>query len=230
MKTPLIVANGALPPKSFFDNFQSTHIIALDGAALQLALLGVNPSIILGDFDALSTNSENKTESFFQSQFPESCLQKIQCQNTTDFEKLLKEIDPSKLKNGTIVGLFGKDIDHTLNNFRLFGDYGYSRSLRFYHQDDMQVPQWGYCIQGAYTIKQPKNSLISIFANKTSQITTRGLKWELTDTILQSNGTSSVRNQSAREEVHIQVKKGCAICIIRAHEPPVVTKHTGSIT
>ncbi|MCR9191339.1 MAG: thiamine diphosphokinase [Gammaproteobacteria bacterium] len=59
MKSYIIVANGPfLAPEIIKEAIQSRRIVALDGAADKLLLLGIKPDVILGDFDSIHPQTQ----------------------------------------------------------------------------------------------------------------------------------------------------------------------------
>lgn len=90
--------------------------IAVDGGWLAHRHAGVQPDLVLGDFDSCGDLSD------IQTTFPRSVLLEQSDQNYTDFEKALRWLlgreTPTKIN---ILGGLGKRMDHALSNLIIAG-------------------------------------------------------------------------------------------------------------
>ena len=110
----LIVGNGNTPSQSVFDHFvnSSILILALDGAALMLEKHEIQPDVIIGDMDGLT--SEQLDE--FQSKGVQ--IVRNLDQETSDISKGLtwsKQHHPGK--HIDVIGIDGGRLDHQLVAF-----------------------------------------------------------------------------------------------------------------
>jgi len=187
----IIVLNGDLPSKFFFDN-NKLPIIAADGAANQLHKLSVKPEIIIGDLDSLDPLLFTDIE-----------LIKILDQNTSDFDKACAYADQSKLLPSIVLGVNGGYIDHILNNIKIFTSIGGI----FY-----APPIVGYVLNNEHSIPfiLPINTKISIIGE--GIVSTNGLKWELDHTKLSFIGNNACLNRTIQNTISITVHDG--ICLV----------------
>jgi len=102
---PVTLIGGAEIKKTLLDRAQSLGptVVAADGGADAALYNGVVPSAVIGDFDSLSEAARDR--------LPNSALHKIPDQDTTDFDKCLRNID-APLVIG--IGFSGNRLDHQL--------------------------------------------------------------------------------------------------------------------
>lgn len=189
-KDIIICLNGDLPPKEFLQN---KRIIAADGAANKLMLMGIKPEIVIGDLDSYDKKLNLPTVM-------------ISDQNSTDFEKCLKYSKKTSTNSALICGINGGNLDHILNNVAI----ALNNNCSFY-----SPPILGIIIteNSSKEIYLDINTKISIIGIK-SIINSEGLKWELNDEELDFPFKSSCLNRSAKEKVIINCKKGKAMVLI----------------
>lgn len=125
----LIVANGLFLSKEIIiEAAQGACIIALDGAANKLALLGIMPDIILGDFDSFQEVSNT---------FDNVKKIVVLDQNFTDFQKALK----FAMEDATaihVVCAMGGRMDHEQANIRIL-QIAYSENCPIYLHTEIQT-------------------------------------------------------------------------------------------
>jgi len=90
--------------------------IAVDGGWLAHREAGVEPNVILGDFDSSGDSDE------IEKVFPRSVIDRRTDQDTTDFQKALSWVEQRKLPHRMVVlGGLGKRTDHCLTNLMVAG-------------------------------------------------------------------------------------------------------------
>ena len=112
----VIVANGAFPshpvPLSFLG--KASRIICCDGAAETLLNFGLEPDFIVGDFDSLSPEMQQRFN---------HCLYHNPDQNTNDLSKAVNFCVEKQWNEITILGATGKREDHSIGNIALLTEY-----------------------------------------------------------------------------------------------------------
>ncbi|GHT88280.1 thiamine pyrophosphokinase [Alphaproteobacteria bacterium] len=189
----ILCLNGELPSYEFFENFD-LPIIAADGAANYLTEIGIEPSIIIGDMDSVNKNL------LLIGKYIES-----KDQNYCDFEKSIDYIKKNNLEPTIIFGINGGCLDRILNNLNIF-----SKIDATLYCDDM----FGFATSSNIEMTLPLNTKISIFGLPKCLISTRGLKWELDDSILSFPDFSSCCNRSIIPKISFKILSGKTLIFI----------------
>ncbi len=109
----LIILNGEIPGKSLLQKLMTANdiIVCADGAAKAMAAYKLEPDLIIGDLDSITTETKKS--------FPNAGIKKIDDQETTDGEKAFDYCIENEYFDITLVGGFGKRLDHSLYNIGL---------------------------------------------------------------------------------------------------------------
>jgi thiamine pyrophosphokinase len=142
----LIVANGPFLPRDILvEAALNRKIVALDGASLHLAKLGLKPDIILGDFDSVDEETQKiwGIKYTFREITSEAkpypgkygvTIVPIKDQNFTDLTKAIRYCDQHAAKSIDIICAIGADrMDHTLSNIgNLRSEHRLNRVMRLH--------------------------------------------------------------------------------------------------
>ncbi len=191
----ILCLDGNLPTISHFP--RETMVIAADGAANKLIKLGINPDLIIGDLDSV------KIEDFTNSKIILN-----EDQNTTDFKKCLNYISDNNLGPFIVYGVDGGFLDHILANIDLI----LKSEATFYSEGIL-----GVIASDQINLTLKYNTKISIFGFDAT-ISTRGLKWELENKVLNFPGKNSVCNRAISNYIQIKLEKGKALILIYENE------------
>ena len=202
----LIVGNGNTPSQSVFDHFvnSSVLILALDGAALTLAKHEIQPHVIIGDMDGLT--SEQLDE--FQSKGVQ--IVRNLDQETSDISKGLtwsKQHHPGK--HIDVIGIDGGRLDHQLAAFSALFECQSDARL---HIDDWMVARVTNTPHKYQTTKGRNVSLIPF--GKVTGVTLDGCKYSLEDERLTS-GTRGIHNEALGEEISVSCQQGDLLLLLR---------------
>lgn len=190
----ILCLDGNLPSVEFFSR-SGIPIVAADGATNKLYDLGILPIIVVGDCDSVNQEILEKTTYKYVAE-----------QNSTDFQKALEYIDEMNLFPTIICGISGGYLDHIVNNINIF----ISHPENIFVDDDII----GYCLTHNHEFELPLGSKISIIGLPSCKITTQGLKWELTEDILNFPGNTSCFNRSKSTKIKINILSGTALLIV----------------
>ncbi len=193
MYDALIVVNGDIPNLSLWQDIQYRSLICTDGAALNLLNSALNPDIIIGDMDSISESHPIATVNVLEKRFPRSKILLIEDQNTTDFEKALEYVAAEGLQKVICIGAFGKHADHSIYNLVLLNRFKNVNQLVLLHTVNAER-QWIFPLQQRTTLSSQAGDTFSILPLSEATISTTGLQWELTNTVLSQTGKMSVRN------------------------------------
>lgn len=198
MKTAYIVGAGELAPERLSPE-AGDLVIAADAGLTHLRRLGIEPDLILGDFDSLGHIPEGDRV--------EVCPVE---KDYTDTQLALRRACERGYRRCLIFGGTGGRLDHTLANIQCLANaeaegveavlIGRGYALRALSGGRLIFPA-GYC--GGY----------SVFAQggTASGVSERGGKYELTDTTLLTTNPLGVSNSFMGGEVQISVRSGTLI-------------------
>jgi thiamine pyrophosphokinase len=126
----------------------------------------------------------------------------------------LKWLEQSELKNILILGLHGGLLEHTLNNWSILMRYGRKLNLCNYELGRYAIP-----IYDSIKMNCVQNEVVSLIPNGMVRLTTRNLKWELDDEILQFSKREGARNITLAENFEIAVTEGSFLLFVDSRLP-----------
>lgn len=189
----ILCLNGDLPEKEFFA--KSLPLIAADGAANQLAAMGVTPDIIIGDLDSVDESLLNVCKHLHD---PD--------QQRSDFQKCLAYMQENDLLPAIIVGVDGGYLDHILNNINHFS------------QTDCLIAassMTGFVLRnGRKSFSVEPGTKISLLGLPHAIVSTTGLKWELDAQTLAFPGINSCFNRARDQIVRVSVHEGSVLVLV----------------
>jgi len=207
----LLVANGHIAPKKTWPLLEYLFLMCTDGAADTLLQYGLTPNLIIGDFDSIANP---------KSHFPNSQLEVVTDQHSTDFEKALQHC--IKLPNKKIIclGTQGGFADHGIHNLSLLLRYHKQLDLCFLNATP-EGWQWIFALKEKTRIYTPRNSLISFFPFPQATLTAPTLEWPLNRTHIEQIGNTAVRNRTTAELTEIECIGEC-LCFVLAPSYPII--------
>lgn len=191
----ILCLNGDLPEASFFLDWQ-LPVIAADGAANRLYQLGISPHIIIGDLDSVDPLM-GKNHAV------------LHCpdQQASDFQKCIQYLRDQSLLPAIILGINGGFLDHVLNNINIFLE---TDSVLY------APPLVGQVLKenSRQGFSLPLNSKISLFGIPSALVTTKGLKWDLNESMLAFPGSTSCFNRSREPSIEIWTQRGSVLVLV----------------
>lgn len=190
----ILCLDGVLPEADFFK--KNLPIIAADGAANTLMKMGIEPQLVIGDLDSIDPGLLTRLKTLLHYD-----------QNFCDFEKALLFLEKENLLPSIVVGVNGGYLDHILNNINIL-----MKSNNCFYAP----PLWGHVIHEneSKSFDLPLNTKISLIGIPTADISTLGLKWELTHSPLSFPGNTSCFNRTIQEKIEIITHQGSALILI----------------
>ena len=200
-KKCIIFAAGDFEGKLKKDN--DNFIIAADAGYHHLKKLGIDPDILLGDFDTIGEIPNIKNIITFPAE-----------KDYTDTELALMEGIKRGYSNFLICGAIGgKRLEHTLANLSLaacYAEKGY----------DITLTDGCYIVKAihntAFTFEGNESGFISVFtiSGNAKGVTEKGLKYPLENATLDSsNPTLCVSNEFIGQKAEISVTDGTLLII-----------------
>ena len=201
----LIVGNGNQPSHSVLEYFvaASPVIIALDGAAIMLQQRQIQPDVIIGDMDSLTSEQLD----VFQSQGVQ--IIKDSTQNTSDISKGLtwsqKQYSGAHID---VIGIDGGRLDHQLAAFSALFE---CQSQAHLHIEEWLVVRVTETPIQYGTTKGRNISLIPF--GEVSGVTLVGCKYSLENEKL-SSGTRGIHNETLGDQITISCQQGDLLLLI----------------
>jgi thiamine pyrophosphokinase len=200
-----IVANGQIfDDQTILEKIKNYHyIIAADGGASHCLRLGIVPDLIMGDFDSISVEAIHAF----------SNVQKISYlkdKDETDLELAIVKAFSLKPEKVALFAATGNRTDHTLVNLHLLTRFPFKLLIETENETIFGLNSTKpFKIET--TIRQTL-SLLPIGGDVTG-VTTKGLKWELTDSSLNKNFLS-VSNICLTTNLEVSIKSGDLLCFL----------------
>lgn len=203
MRTVALIANGLIESTDILRPAIVKHsrIVAVDAGLAYCKKMGIQPDLIVGDFDSCPEPLLNE-----YSKIPKSSL--FRDKDVTDLEFAIEE----ELKHGaekiTLFGAWGKRIDHSLTNLLLLTRHPGKVSLETETETVFVIDKMAKinCFIGQTLSLIPINGAVT-------GITTKNLKWELKEAKMDQNFIG-ISNICLKEKVEISVKQGYLICCL----------------
>lgn len=192
---------------------ESDLVIAVDGGLGYCNVLGVEPDLILGDFDSVSPEEAKALEKLEQ-QIPERVIRLPREKDDTDTLAALKEGLRRGYRDFRIYGGTGGRFDHTFANIQclLFlkkqGAVGYlvdGNGMMLVLEDEAVEFQKG--LEGGL-------SLFSL-SQESLGVTIKGMKYPLEQAVLRNDYPVGISNEFTGEQAVISVEKGQLVCMLQ---------------
>ncbi len=204
----MIILSGNPPSSELINQISATtdFIIAADGGARTLPLSGIEPNLVVGDFDSVRPES-----------LPSHWKVKLETdQFTTDFEKALTNLPTRDPDSIVILGGLGGRIDHELTNLLIASRIPSVIPVKFI-ADDCSI----YRITTVFQHKFPVGDTVSLIPwNQATNIRTRGLKWELQGQNMNAASQLGQSNEVVNSLVQIEISTGIIYFVHNHGSPP----------
>lgn len=187
-------------------------VIAVDGGLGYCGVLGLEPDLLIGDFDSV-TEEEALAVRELERQIPERILRLPVEKNDTDMLAALKEGLKRGYEDFRIYAGCGGRFDHTLANIQCL----------LYLKNRGAV---GYLVDGggmmlvvkdeAVHFKKGLEGYLSLFSlvSESRGVTITGMKYELENAVITNDFPIGISNEFVNEESTISVEAGCLVCMI----------------
>lgn len=198
-----LIANGAMHNFTLMAAVIKTYewVVAVDGGLRRCKQMGIRPNLIIGDFDSAASGLLAQYADVPTERYP---IEK----NETDLELAITAANNAGADRIGIFGALEKRTDHALYNLHLM--------TRFPHKIVIET-----AIESIFTltnnneIKCSPGQLISLipFGTIAKGVSTKGLKWDLNDTVLDKN-CASISNMCLSNSILINIREGELICCL----------------
>ncbi len=194
----LILANGASPRKRLFQKFRKKAglFVCADGGANIAASFGERPDLIIGDLDSIKSATVKK--------FQKVTTRRIADQNSTDLEKAFNWVIRKGYSEIVVLGATGGRVDHLAGNLSALGKFSRKAEIQFV--DDLGVMT---AVGAELIFHAEEGTTVSLIPlSRCEGIVTKGLKWELQNSVLELGLRESTSNIVQSSPVMVRVRRG----------------------
>lgn len=218
----VIIANGLLSDsRSALNAIRNDDLlIAVDGGTRHCLALGLIPKFVVGDLDSITQQQcdELRTRGTSFISYPRD-------KDQTDLELALDFAISQGVREIHLLGLLGGRIDQTLGNLLLL-----ARSEWLVAQISLsEGSEFAYLLRNgeSKTIHGKPGDTISLISLSpwVTGITTRNLRWPLTNGALQFGSTLGISNEMTHSIAYIEIKEGQLL--VTHHTEPRSSKDQG---
>ncbi len=198
----VILANGSFPTHEYPSQVltEAEFLICTDGSADKAIAHDLKPDLIIGDLDSTRLTGKESPYNIIQ----------VADQNSTDLEKALDWSVKNRILKVSLVGISGERDDHTLTNYLVATHF--SKYLEIQIITDFSTMD--FC-SGKCHFKSIPGQIVSLLNfEKIQSVTTWGLKFHLSNAVLEPSGRG-MSNQALSDE--FVVKSSSPLLVIRNH-------------
>lgn len=177
-------------------------VIACDKGYLYANKLGINPNIIIGDFDSSKIPKKNVSILKFDS-----------IKDDTDTILAIKYALKNGCKDIDIICALGKRIDHTLANINILKFISENNGVGRILSADAELKVLN---KGTHKIKKKLNSYLSILSlSENSKISfIKGTKYDVKNITLKNSFPLGISNEFKNDLAKIKIDKGIVLALI----------------
>lgn len=193
----LLIAHGEpISSSKLIELAKHKSVMVLDGAYPYAKSNGLTIDILLGDFDSISSDDlKNIPKLIHVVPAPD--------QNKTDLEKGLDHLDQLHASSIYICAATGKRLQHTINNLLILKKYHRKHRSLILVTDNETVR---YFHDTSISLSGQINEGIALLGFPYGRITTTGLKYDVTNHLLEFEKNNSISNALAKSEAHIRIE------------------------
>jgi len=193
-------------------------VIAVDGGYLYCGIFGIEPDVVIGDFDSLEEKYRAELEAVYSADKEAGAKKRLLRLNKekddTDTLAALRFGLEQGYSDFHIYAGMGGRLEHTLAN---------CQSLLFLKHNHAKGYLWDGCVMvtvienEAISFRQEMEGLVSVFAinGPAKGVSEKGLKYELEDALLTTDFPLGISNEFIGEKAEISVKDGALLIIVR---------------
>ena len=201
MKECWIFGSAEIKDYSKYSVSQDAFVIAADGGYTHLRNMGINPDLILGDFDSI------------KEELPSDCeiITVPSEKDDTDMMLAVKKAIERGCREITICGALGGRLDHTIANLQtLEYIFDHGGNGRIFSEDNIIFFQG----KGKKSYPKMNGFYFSVFAvTENITLTLSGTKYNITEHILKRKFPLGVSNEIFEKEAVCDVKSGKLLVI-----------------
>ena len=185
-----------MSPAKLHQLANNRNILVLDGAYQTTHQAGIVPDILLGDFDSIAHDALQHARA--------NSVEVIAApdQNKSDLQKGLEYLDAKQATDIYICAATGRRLQHTLYNLHLLKKYHQShRPLTLFSETEIIR----YYTNTEVLLTGAIKDSVGLLGFPVATVTTSGLKYNLENDLLDFEKSSSVLNELAQQQAHINI-------------------------
>lgn len=191
-------------------------VIAVDGGYMYCSVFGIEPDIVIGDFDSLEEKYVKQIEESYLTE-PAAAKRMIRLNPVKDDTDTLAAVKLG-LEEGYgefhLYGAMGGRLEHTIANLQC---------LLFLKNAGAKAYLWDGSMMAtllqeeAVSFKKEMEGILSVFAigGIAEGVSEKGLKYALTDAVIKEDFPIGISNEFIGEKAEVSVKKGTLLLIVR---------------
>lgn len=205
------VCNGSISDYEIIKKYiqESDYIISVDGGAGHLRKMGINPDILIGDFDSANSRDLDYyvSKGINVSKFPVE-------KDMTDSELAIEKVLELGATEVVFLGALGTRIDHSFANIMLLKkmlDIGLRGSIADEHNEL-------YMFDSNFSIGKKEGRKLSLIpiTEKVTGVSTRGLKYPLVNATMVLGTSWGISNEFEEEVAFVSIDSGILLaCLSR---------------
>jgi thiamine pyrophosphokinase len=183
-------------------DFNPDFILCADGGYDHAEAAGIKPDMLIGDLDSITVPNDPAIQTLI---FPSE-------KDDTDTGICLQTALDKGFRDILIIGGLGGRLDHTMSNIQLItGKCHLADCISIRDKSNSCT----VITNGSITLPCIKNQYVSIFSmsEKSTGVTTSGLKYPLTDAVMVYGSTLGTSNEIIDDQATISVKDGRLLVI-----------------
>lgn len=205
MKRAVIFLHGNKPSaESVKKHIKKTDtIICADGGAIYAVSFELKPDVYIGDLDSISPAHYKRLK---KEKIEWHIFEKEK--DETDSELSIKYAIKHGFKEILLFGVFGNRVDHVLANLTMFATL---KNIQVTIVEDNQIL---YFVKDKLSLQGKSGEYVSLIPfQENVTVSTKNLKWELKNSILEYGKTRGISNELVKQVAEIKVKKGTLLVI-----------------
>lgn len=204
----LIICKGEIRDYSFYKKYfdKANLIICVDGGAYHMLMFGINPHVLMGDFDSIAMDEYNHFLNLGVEikRFPVE-------KDETDTELAVEYAIDAGCREITLIGAIGSRFDHTLSNIFLLKKMIEREVRGWIVNENNQIT----LIKDHIILEKENDKKVSLIplSEKVEGITTKGLYYPLDNETLEVGPTRGVSNEFTGATAEVTIKRGLLLVI-----------------
>lgn len=186
--------------KDVFHPEEGAYIIAADGGYAYLKELGIEPDMVVGDFDSLGKRPDHP-----------NVIEHPVMKDDTDLALAAKVAMERGCTELYFYGATGGRLDHTIAAMQLLSGLANQNVAAYLFGEDIKITALAGGDNSTLHFAGEYEGTVSVFAScgKAEGVTLEGLLYPLTEAELLPDYTLGVSNSFTGKESRITIKKGC---------------------
>lgn len=193
-------------------------VVAVDGGYLYCQIFGIEPDVVIGDFDSLEEKYVAEMEAVYSENVSETGKKRMirlnPVKDDTDTLAALRFGLEEGFREFHLYGALGGRLEHTLANLQCLLFLKEAGAAAYIWDGTSMIT---LIRNEAISFRKEMEGMLSVFAvgGKAEGVNIKGLKYILTDAVIKEDFPIGISNEFIGEKAEIEVKKGALLIIVR---------------